>query len=158
MWEELTEQDFEIAKQNGISRKNARNRVDGGWTVQEAITKPLRKSSDFMSVWREWEDIAKSNGIDRELFRERMRKDKQGMTAEKAATTPKREAAFTYEELEIMKRNNIHPNTVSGRMRFQGMSREDAINTPRISYDEWHERVVKGVRKYHEQRREREND
>ncbi|WP_279538735.1 hypothetical protein [Bacillus sp. XF8] len=36
-----TWEDYKIAEKNGIGKKNVDQRVNLGWTIEEAITKPI---------------------------------------------------------------------------------------------------------------------
>jgi hypothetical protein len=74
---------YHIAKENGISRKNVRQRYwDYGWDIEKAITKPIEKNP---SEWLKWKEIATTTGVCNPLFLQRIR---HGMTPEQAATTP----------------------------------------------------------------------
>jgi hypothetical protein len=80
---DITEEHYAKAAQNGISRKNVRQRFwDCGWEIEKAITEPIKTNS---SIWPEWKEVCKSNGISNELFNGRLKK---GMPPEQAATKP----------------------------------------------------------------------
>lgn len=56
----ITPEQYEIARLNGIGKKNVENRVWGhGWTVERAITQPLR-GVDVISTEKEFFGGAKS--------------------------------------------------------------------------------------------------
>lgn len=83
--EEISKEQFETAKANGIPRKNVFQRYwDLGWEIERAITEPIRvgKNTD---VWLQWKDIAIKNGVTNPTFNYRL---KTGMSPERAATFP----------------------------------------------------------------------
>src|SRR5574339_282747 len=83
-WPELTEENFLIGEENGISRKNVRQRyVNYGWTIERATTDPITTYKD--SKWKLWKETALQNGVYLELFHSRL---KTGLTEEQAATKP----------------------------------------------------------------------
>lgn len=154
----VTPHDFEIAKLNGITESALTQRVyNYGWDIDRAITQPMRVSKSFESVWRKWERVATKNGVDRENFVKRVRA--LGWTEEESATIKKGQGRpsgmWTKEELETAKRNGIEGNSMSvprARINMLGWSREDAVNTPKITEAERLKRVAEGTRKYHEER------
>lgn len=82
----ISEEAFRIAKENGISRKNVRQRYwDYGWEIEKAISESIVKFAD--PIWPLWKDIATQNGVSSVLFNVRIGK-KYNMTPEQAATTP----------------------------------------------------------------------
>jgi hypothetical protein len=82
----ITDEAFRVAKGNGISRKNVRQRYwDYGWDIEKAITEPVIKFS--APRWPMWKEIAEKNGVSSVLFNVRIG---SGMTPEEAATKPKR--------------------------------------------------------------------
>jgi hypothetical protein len=84
MEEDILESHYKIAEDNGISRKNVRQRYyDYLWSIERAITEPIKQVKQ--STWSEWKDIALKNGIYNELFHVRLKK---GWLPEKAATEP----------------------------------------------------------------------
>lgn len=81
----LKSEHYKIAKANGISRNLAYERHETlFYSVEDAITKPVRKITDEFLYWRE---KALENNISYVTFWKRRKK---GMTLEEAATTPKR--------------------------------------------------------------------
>ena len=82
--DELTEEHFQIAEKNGISRKNVRQRYwDYGWEIEKIISTPILKRDS--SEWYHWKATCQQNGISSTLYCNRIKK---GMTPEQAATTP----------------------------------------------------------------------
>lgn len=77
----VTPEQYEIAEGNGIPKRNVNNRVyQRAWSVERAITQPLVKDKLF----KYWSDVALENGINRQLFWQRVRI--QHWDYEKAAT------------------------------------------------------------------------
>ncbi|OKA19964.1 nucleoside permease [Bacillus cereus] len=73
----------EIALENGIPESTFYNRLQMGWTYQDAATKPARRKGE---IEKKWLNIAKKNGIGYQTFISRIRTQKWDM--ERAATTP----------------------------------------------------------------------
>lgn len=134
--ENITEEDYEIAKKNGISRENVYQRINTyAWDKEEAITVPVReRKSD--EDWDEWKDVAIENGIDKRLYISRVRY--QGFTREDAATRKRNRRLYkkwTDREYEIAKQNGIAGNGMvipNGRLRL-GWTREDAVRVPKMT-------------------------
>lgn len=84
LYREPTESDYEIAEANGISRKNVKQRLDYGYTILDAITKPLAVNRKNIEAYERWEEVCKANGIGFKTFESRL---KQGKSEEYAATT-----------------------------------------------------------------------
>lgn len=81
-------EDYEIAKKNGIPRKNVDQRVrDLGWTIEQAITKPLMSKRD-RPKYKGFAEIAEMNGIPYKTFVSRVKI--LNWSFEKAATVPTR--------------------------------------------------------------------
>ena len=77
----LTDEDVAIAKKNGISKNTVEQRINrGGWSVEKAVNKPLRKK-----IPKKFTLLAEKNGIKDGTFRGRVRR---GWTLEDAATKP----------------------------------------------------------------------
>ncbi|USK57173.1 hypothetical protein LIS82_12190 [Cytobacillus solani] len=65
--EYLTDQDFETAEKNGISKENAYQRFYRyGWSKRRTINAPVKV---YTNPWQKWKAIAESNGISERLFR-----------------------------------------------------------------------------------------
>ncbi len=87
-----TWEQYEIAKNNGISKCNVDQRIIRGWNILKAITRPVNES--FAKKYKEELEIAEKNGIGYKLFRQRVQ-DK-GWEPFEASVIPrltKREAA-----------------------------------------------------------------
>lgn len=68
----ISEHDYQIAEQNGISRKNAWQRVNlYGFDISEAITKPLKKEGIRFTT--EEIEIMKAHDVTVDTARQRIR-------------------------------------------------------------------------------------
>lgn len=87
-----TWEQYEIAKNNGISKCNVDQRIIRGWNILKAITRPVNES--FAKKYKEELAIAEENGIGYKLFRQRVQTYR--WNPYEAAVTPrltKKEAA-----------------------------------------------------------------
>lgn len=83
--EYLTDEDYEIALSNGISKERAYSRFyKESLTRTEAITKPVQRQ--VRGRYEKWKSICDQNGVSRKLFLNRCH---NGWTEERAATTRK---------------------------------------------------------------------
>ncbi|PEU21536.1 nucleoside permease [Bacillus wiedmannii] len=71
------------AAENGIGRETFYSRLNGGWSYNDAATKPIKRRNKLAEKWF---DIAKQNGVGYQTFMSRINTRK--WDAEKAATTP----------------------------------------------------------------------
>lgn len=79
----LTDEHYAIAAENGICQNTLYYRFHVcGWSINNAITTPVRKTSEH---WIKWKETCQANGISNSTFNQRLYK---GMTPEQAATTP----------------------------------------------------------------------
>lgn len=87
--EYLTDEDFEIAKSNGISRKRASQRFyQLCWNRERSITEPVGENHRKKGKGRrygKWKSIAEGNGIAQSTFYCRL---KRGWSYQMAATKP----------------------------------------------------------------------
>lgn len=145
--------EYKIAEANGISARIVDNRLDSGWTLHDALHKPLR-TSPFRQVWAEWKEIAEVNGISHAQMYQRMKKQK--MSEEEAATKPLhiRTSNFTNTELAIIKANGLDVNLVSTRIKMLGWSRYRAIHEPKVSEAERVKRAAEGMKRMQERKRQ----
>lgn len=137
--EYLTDEHYAIAEQNGIPKKNVDHRYyysNKKWTIQEAITKPLKSPPQFEAEWNEMKDIALTNGITRSQFGNRMRRGKSKEEAAKPKLTEEEKAQLVKQRRGIrnphLKRavaNGIKPCTYYHRL-FLGWSKEQACTEP----------------------------
>jgi hypothetical protein len=79
----LTEEDFAIAAQNGVSRNRAHMRyyVDG-WSKERALTEPVKK---HVGLWKNYKAKCAEIGISRTGFFKRLG---AGLTPEQASSVP----------------------------------------------------------------------
>lgn len=148
-------EDVEIAKANGITYGTLYARVnDYGWDVERARTEQPIRHKPFKPIWEKWKSIALANGIGRDVFYDRTRR--QGIPEEAAATSPisrgGRASKWSREQVEIMERNGLNKNMVNTRITVLGWTEEEALNTPKVSEKERAKRVAEGTRKYHRER------
>src|SRR5690606_5986045 len=120
----LLQEDIDIARENGIEYRTLYSRVyDYGWDVERARTEQPKEYRPFKPIWDKWKETALSNGVGRDLFYNRVRK--QGIREREAATTPvqkggRPQSRWTVEELEIMERNGLNINMVNTRINTLG--------------------------------------
>ena len=143
--EVLTEEHLQIAESNGIGRRNALQRFNSyGYSVEDAITKPLKKANSD-SEWMKWKETALSNGVSCDTFCNRVKH--YGYTPEEAATNPpQKRSVIQAKGIETRKRrgtiimdrkdieeaeaNGIKRATFSSRVHNLGWSIEDAKTLP----------------------------
>jgi hypothetical protein len=78
----LTEEDYDIAAKNGISRKRAYQRFyQNGWEKKRSITQPINKGT----MWKNYREKCEAIGITKAAFYSRIYR---GMSPEVASTTP----------------------------------------------------------------------
>ncbi|PEO88144.1 hypothetical protein CN571_15710 [Bacillus pseudomycoides] len=78
--------DYEFAKKNGVPRRNVDIRVRYlGWTIEQAITKPLMSKRDRPG-YKGFAEIAEKNGIPYKTFVSRVKI--LNWSLEEAANTP----------------------------------------------------------------------
>lgn len=119
--EYLTDHDYAIALQNGITHQQAYDRFYRmGWTKQRTITEPVTKGY----LWDTYGERCKENGIKKMTFYQRMRA--YGMTAEEASSSPllSRGGNFTNKRkmisdhlVKIAESNGISKSTLRYRIR-----------------------------------------
>lgn len=138
----VTPEDYAIAEANGLTAKHVYDRVYVmGWTVERAISQPLRKKKSTHD-WEKWEHVAV---VSKQLYLARVR---YGWTHEKAAMTPKlpkdrtwnkqhrRSKFLTVEQEKIMRQNGLSRCTVLARVLRSNWSIEKAITTPAMTKQE----------------------
>ena len=120
----VTPDNYSTALQHGISANLLTKRVrDYAWSIERATTKkPQQKNK-----WNGWLEVAKQNNIVHATFHTRMFRD--GMSPEKAATTPLMSNIKTLEKMtegkrkyqkeyrDLAKENGISIYTFGDRMR-----------------------------------------
>ncbi|EEK53218.1 hypothetical protein bcere0004_55250 [Bacillus cereus BGSC 6E1] len=82
-----TDEEYEIAAKNGISKATVYQRIHyRGKTVEQAITEPLQNGL-FLKKYQKYIEIAERNGISYRTFHARMtKKTVRKWTPEEAAT------------------------------------------------------------------------
>ncbi|OOZ76560.1 hypothetical protein BHL35_25385 [Bacillus cereus] len=124
----ITDEDYEKAAKNGISKSNVYQRVnENGWDLERAITVPVRKKKGSklnvgMII------LAERNGISKPTYYKRI---KSGMDPYEAATKPKGYAAH----LELARKNGIKDVTFYQRVK-RGMNPYEAATKPVMSRKE----------------------
>lgn len=118
--EYLTEEDFAVAKANGVPYGVAYNRYYSlGWSVKRATTEPVEDKHG----WSKWRKKALKNGVNYATYRHRV---KVGCTHKEAATIrrgeldSKRKHRFTKQELVEANERGIATGTVLARWRQGG--------------------------------------
>lgn len=71
----LSDEDYEIAESNGISRQTVYQRIKYGWSKKKAITRPVTN----------YRKLCKEIGLNYHTFNERL---ERGWSVEKALTKP----------------------------------------------------------------------
>lgn len=126
----LRPEDFEIARQNGISYSIAYSRFYRyGWDKQRAITEPLRQEGP----WKTYKDQALANGVPYGMFLRRLH---QGLSPEEAIRQGrslggrKVNPRISEEMYEMAALNGIGRNTLKCRIFQLRWSDERAITEP----------------------------
>lgn len=123
----ITNEDYEKAAKNGISKSNVYQRVNEyGWEIERAITVPVRKRNG--GIYAGMIVFAEQNGISKPTFFKRI---KNGMDPYEAATKPKGYAAH----LELARKNGIKDVTFYQRVK-RGMNPYEAATKPVMSRKE----------------------
>lgn len=137
--EYLTEEDYQIAEQNGIPKNVVDRRYYYSytqWTKEDAITKPLKSPPKYEEEWNDMKEIALVNGITRSHFGVRMRRGKSKEEAAGPRLTPD-EIAQCYKKRNNRKNpyvsraleNGIKPYTYYRRLVL-GWTEEEACTEP----------------------------
>ncbi|MEY9975274.1 hypothetical protein [Lysinibacillus sp. RC79] len=139
----ITDDDYAIAKRNGISRECVNDRIRGrGWSKERALNTPVQKKNRFS---REILEKAKSNDIQLQTFRERVRR---GWDIESAATVPpipreervKRSVStrrvYPVEIINLADSNGISYGTFKNRVKKLGWDITTAATKPIMTKQE----------------------
>ncbi|MFP3415039.1 hypothetical protein SB773_26280 [Bacillus sp. SIMBA_074] len=120
----ITDEDYEKAAKNGISKSNVYQRVNEyGWELERAITVPIRKRKGGINA--SMITLAERNGISKVTFCKRI---KNGMDPYEAATKPKGYESY----LELSRKNGIKDATFYQRIT-RGMKPYEAATKPVVS-------------------------
>jgi len=127
----ITDDDYLVAKSNGIVRTTLESRVrDLGWDVDRAIAQPVQKDRIILipdSIYT----LAKENGIKRATLHDRIRQLKWDM--EEAATRPIRHSLTPEKMAYIEGAKSLGVSRTLFRSRIRaGWSWEKAANTPKM--------------------------
>ncbi|MBJ8031040.1 hypothetical protein, partial [Bacillus cereus group sp. N21] len=106
-----TNDDYDLALENGISKKNVNRRIDHGWSIQKAITKPIGGRGPGRH--RGMAQVAVQNGISQPLFSYRRSK---GYSLYEAATIPVKEKRNHEYYANLAEENGVPYNTYIKRL------------------------------------------
>ena len=129
-WFSVTDEQYEIARKNGIPRKRVNDRINkSGWDIDRAITTPVKERKNRYEAWKE---ICEQNGISRSTFNKRLA---AGWTEKRAASTPfsnklGRERIFDDELVRKAAQNGITYGDLYRRCYFHQWSPEKAASVP----------------------------
>lgn len=138
----VTPEEYEIAENNGISRRNVYNRVyNMCWDIERAITEKVNRKKGYKKL------LEKNNSnIKYVTFISRVNK---GLSIEEALNNKvlskeevvelkiqSRCTVFTREEIARAKKNGISYRTLHWRVQKGRWDKEKAITTPVLSSDE----------------------
>ena len=122
--EYLTDEDFQTAQQNGISKTTAYQRFyEYGWTREDTVTKPV---NSHLLVSAEYKKKCAEVGLSYSTFTKRV---KRGMKPEMAlalSSKPK----LSQEHIAIAEENGISLNTLKKRFYNYRWPIERAITEP----------------------------
>lgn len=160
---DITPQHIKIAEKNGIQKKTVQSRVyASGWTVQEAITIPLRnKLKGNIDGFDYYFKKAEENGVHPITFYSRIR---LGKTLKEASEMSIK--TITEEEKEWREaatKNGISQNTYYHRVNYLGWSKLEASTLPPLKPGEFlnentKARALEGWEKFRGLKRESENN
>lgn len=130
----ITPDDYEIAKNNGLTVKNVQDRVYRlGWDIEKAINTPKKNRKEYIYLTVEEKEIIFKNNLTTRNVTERMYR---GWTKEKAINTPKIDKVKNLKPiqksnkyLEIAINNGIKKDTFYKRIK-SGWSAEEACTLP----------------------------
>lgn len=127
----LTPQHMEIARNNGIGRCTVQSRVRQlGWTVQDAISRPIKRKENKSNEYKKYASVAAKNGICISTYKWRVQ---QGMSIIEAATKSVNIHQHRRNDGEWIDRaisNGIQPVTYLARVRRGWTLQEAATMQP----------------------------
>lgn len=125
----FSKEEHEIMKQNGIEYATARLRLKRGMSKQEAISKPVRKKTNYKEIFEPYKELAERNGVKYETWRERV--TSYNYTPQQAAEMPlyDKRPPKRNPYRQLAESNGISTSTFSRRLK-KGWSQEDAATTP----------------------------
>lgn len=134
----LTDIDYKIAYQNGISKSLLEQRINRDlMSIEQARTQPPRQSQP--TYWNDYKSLATSNGISYTTYLSRIRN--QNMTPYEASTTPlippivknqhRRKIYLTDQQEQQRINNNISMSLLYKRLKK--MPVDEAVSHPPLS-------------------------
>lgn len=141
----ITPEEYEIAAQNGIPRKQVERRIRKyGWDKKRAINTPIRKRTKYSR----WLPIVRENGIPEATFRTRVKKGKWDI--ERAATEPVivvqiRNRKYSDEVYRALERNGISRQMFYRRIS-QGWALERAMTEKPYTTEERTKKARKAIK------------
>ncbi|PEU20309.1 hypothetical protein [Bacillus sp. AFS014408] len=121
-----TNDDYDLALKNGISKKNVNQRIEHGWSIEKAITKPLGGRGPGRH--RGMAQVAEQNGISQPLFSYRRSK---GYSLYDAANIPVKERKDHEYYAKLAEENGIPYNTYIKRISLGWDEQKAATKPPR---------------------------
>lgn len=115
---EITSDQLEIARKNGIKNRTLRHRILSGWSVERAIAETVMKRGRPSKYPQELLDQAKRNGINRKNFTNRIR---NGWSVEQAANVPFNKSKDDLTETEEL-------IAMLGRMKYLIRTEDETFN------------------------------
>lgn len=126
----ITDEDYEKAEKNGISKMNVYLRVNKrGWEIERAITVPIRKKKCVTGINAGMKKLAEMNGISHTTLYKRLKK---GMDPYEAVTAPKKHKRWE-SLIKIAQENGISASSFYARMD-RGMDPYEAAIKPLRKY------------------------
>jgi predicted DNA-binding transcriptional regulator AlpA len=126
----ITDEDYEKAAKNGISKMNVYLRVNKrGWEIERAITVPVRKKKCTTGISSGMKKLAEQNGISHTTLYKRL---KSGMNHYEAVTTPKKHKKWE-SLIKIAQKNGISASSFYARMD-RGIDPYEAATKPPRKY------------------------
>ena len=115
---EITSDQLEIARKNGIKKRTLRHRILSGWSVERAIAETVMKRGRPSKYPQELIERAKRNGINRKNFSKRVN---NGWSLEDAATVPLNKSRDDLTETEELL-------AMLGRMKYLNRTEDETYN------------------------------
>lgn len=115
---EITPEQLQIARKNGLKNGTLRHRILSGWSVERAIAETVKKAGRPSKYPPELIERAKRNGINRKNFSKRVL---NGWSLEDAATVPFNESRDDLTETEEL-------IAMLGRMKYLNRTEDEIYN------------------------------
>lgn len=155
----LTNEQKQTAKSNDIPLSRVRQRIAQGWSVDKAITQPIRHKKKMHGGMRVGDafitavqlQIAEENGLNKDMIRHRVYR---GMSVQDAISTekytPEIKKHYTDADRALAEQNGISMDCVHQRIK-RGWGKRKALTTPHKQVPRTQERdtlEVIGRKKY----------